>query len=182
MRLLLILPAILAVVACGRREAVVQPNPSAAAAEAALRAVNDGGTLPGDLHLEYSDEHGMWGGTRVTVDGTGAYRWQHSDQQQGTRVASGQVSEEQVRDLVRLLVSIRAWEQAAFNRLAVPDESTARVIIRAGGTESRTWEWHRDLADNGRLILVRDRMAGLRSGFPVRDPFAPPPPPPATNR
>lgn len=127
--------------------------------EPALRAIANGSRPATDLSVTYDDMHGLWGGTAITVTGQGTY--QRSQRQRGAptpHVESGSIDARQIRDLARLLVDLRAWEQHTTERLPVPDESRATLAIEIGDAHVRIWEWYNDLAKNGRLIRIRDRM------------------------
>jgi hypothetical protein len=131
--------------------------------EQALRAAASGAAIPPDFVVTYSDEHGMHGGMRVSLSADGTYSWRTYSQQEGSSKAEGRVSEEAVRDVIALLVQLRAWEQVTPPRQPVPDESRAGLQIRAGGEEATMWEWFNDMGVNNRLIQVSSRLAGLRS-------------------
>jgi hypothetical protein len=131
--------------------------------EQALRAAASGAALPPDFAVTYSDMHGMHGGMRVSLSGDGTYSWQTYSQQAGLSQAQGRVPEEAVREVIALLLQLRAWEQVTPPRQPVPDESRAGLLIRAGGEEARIWEWFNDMGANNRLIQVSGRLAALRS-------------------
>jgi hypothetical protein len=142
--------------------------------EQALRAAASGAALPPDFAVTYSDVHGMHGGMRVSLSADGTYSWQTYSQQAGLSQAEGRVPEAAVRDVIALLVQLRAWEQVTPPRQPVPDESRAGLLIRAAGEEATVWEWFNDRHANNRLIQVAIRLEALRSRVP---PGAPPGPP-----
>ncbi len=76
-------------------------------------------------------------------------------------MSQGDLTRAEVEELVRLLLELEAWRQLEPERMAVPDESRALLSISAGEAESEIWEWFNDLADNQRLIRIRDRMKQL---------------------
>jgi hypothetical protein len=116
-------------------ERVAPPGP----VEQALRAAASGAALPPDFAVTYSDMHGMHGGMRVSLSADGTYSWQTYSQQAGLSRAEGRVPEEAVRDVIALLLQLRAWEQVTPPRQPVPDESRAGLSIRAGGEEASMW-------------------------------------------
>ena len=140
-----------------------EPPPSHGPVARTLRAAAGGAEIPSDLSVTYSDMHGMWGGTTISVSANGTYEWQSFSPQEGLDKVEGRVAEAQLRDLIGLLVELRAWEQVTPPRQPVPDESRSRLRIRAGGVEVLTWEWYNDMRANGRLIRIRERMSELRS-------------------
>ena len=160
---------VLAVLLC----ACAQPRPAAApapepvpppsAVEQALRAAASAAAVPADFAVTYSDMHGMHGGMRVSLSADGTYSWETYSQQAGRSQVDGRVPQEAVREIVALLVQLRAWEQLTPPRQPVPDESRAGLLIRAGGEEARMWEWYNDMAANNRLVQVSTRLAALRS-------------------
>jgi hypothetical protein len=143
-------------------EPVAPPSP----VEQALRAAASGAAVPPDFAVTYSDMHGMHGGMRVSLSADGTYSWQTYSHQAGPSQAEGRVPEQAVRDVIALLVQLRAWEQVTPPRQPVPDESRASLQIRAAGEEAMTWEWFNDMGVNNRLIQVSSRLAGLRSQVP----------------
>lgn len=156
---------ILAVLLCAcslpRPEPVAPPG----AVEQALRAAASGAALPPDFAVTYSDMHGMHGGMQASLSADGTYSWQTYSHRDGLSQAGGRVSEEEVREVIALLVQLRAWEQVTPPRQPVPDESRASLLIRAGGEEATIWEWFNDMGANNRLIQVSSRLAALRSRF-----------------
>lgn len=154
---------VLAVLLCACPRAVPEPVVPSGPVEQALRAAASGAALPPDFAVTYSDMHGMHGGMRVSLSADGTYNWQTYSQQAGLSQAEGRVPEEAVRDVITLLVQLRAWEQVTPPREPVPDESRAGLLIRAGGEEARIWEWFNDMGANNRLIQVSSRLAALRS-------------------
>ncbi len=156
---------VLAVLLCACPRPLPAPEPVAppGAVEQALRAAASGAALPPDFVVTYSDMHGMHGGMRVSLSADGTYSWQTYSQQEGLSQAEGRVPEQAVRDVIALLVQLRAWEQVTPPRQPVPDESRAGLLIRVAGEEARMWEWFNDMGANNRLIQVSSRLAALRS-------------------
>ena len=115
-----------------------------------------------DLTITYSDMHGLWGGITVTLSTDGAY--ERLERKPGAGVPDlvrGAVAPARVRDVVRLLSEISAWEQRTPERMPVPDESRATLTLRAGGVEASIWEWYNDLTKNARLTRVRSLLLEL---------------------
>lgn len=129
--------------------------------EANLRSAASGGSLL-DFTVTYSDMHGLWGGTSVSLTGAGAY--ERAEQPRGApapTVVRRAVDERRVREVAALLVAIEAWEQYTPERTPLPDESRATLAVRCGGAESAIWEDYNELGRNGRLIRVRDHLRAL---------------------
>jgi hypothetical protein len=158
------------------RQARPRPSPAATPVAAALTAVVAGGEIPADLAVTYDDMHGMWGGTTITLAGSGDYRLDEMNPSAGPpRSLRGRVAEADVRALAALLMEAEVWRQVSPSRTAVPDESRAYLQVRAAGGVVTIWEWYNEVPRNGRIGRVRDRMAALGRGFP--DALAPPIPP-----
>lgn len=127
---------------------------SGRAAVAVRRALEDVATGQGDLApltVTYDDIHGLHGGLRLRIHGTGVV------EQSAVREPAGkprQVSRDHLNRLVALLVTHTAWEQREPERAPLPDESRATLSIRYGSHSVRIWEWHRDLARNGRIGVI----------------------------
>ncbi|MBN2496308.1 MAG: hypothetical protein JXR96_17070 [Deltaproteobacteria bacterium] len=118
------------------------------------------GDLPrGQLILTYDDLHGLHGGLRLVIRGTGKV------EQESVRYTvyppRDRIDASGVDDLVRLLLETEAWQQLEPDRMAVPDESRASLYIQAGSESSQIWEWYNNLEKNGRLIRIRDAMTAL---------------------
>lgn len=127
-----------------------------------LKKVADGGAVPQDLTVTYSDMHGLWGGTTIQIQADGAVETRTrkpSDREPQTTRKTVAVAK--VTDLVRLLVKLKAWEQRTPERTAVPDESRSTLTIRVNGRTSTMWEWFNDLSKNKRLEQVKTRLEGL---------------------
>ena len=113
-------------------------------------AVGRGAIEP--LVVTYDDLHGLWGGLRLTIRGTGHV------EQVAVRQEAGepqQVSRNDLVKLVALLVRHAAWDQRVPERAPVPDESQAYLTIRYGEISVRVWEWHTDLERNRRIGEIR---------------------------
>lgn len=157
-------------------QASPRPSPAATPVAAALASVAGGGEIPADLVVIYDDMHGMWGGTTITLSGSGDYRMDEMNRSESSSHSfRGRVSEADVRAVAALLVAIEGWRQVTPPRTAIPDESRAYLRLRAAGGEVIVWEWYNEMPRNARLSRVRDRMAALGHGFP--DALTPPIPP-----
>ncbi len=136
--------------------AAKSPSPKACLANAA----KGGEALPA---IVYSDAHGLWGGTTISLGNDGAYRRDRVDPRGPSERAEAAVDAARHRALAALLVELKAWKQQVPERRAVPDESRASLIIRCGGAESRIWEWYNDLGRLQRIALVRDALQALET-------------------
>jgi hypothetical protein len=119
------------------------------------------GRLPAEeIEITYTDLHGLWGGLRLTVAGTGRVE-QESVRADEQPPQPRQLTDREVREIADLLLEVSAWEQRAPDRAPQPDESRARLIIRAGPAQSVIWEWYNDLDRNARIARVRDLIESL---------------------
>jgi hypothetical protein len=127
-----------------------------------LRAILDGGEVPADFEVVYDDLHGLWGGTKMIISGDhGQGRRKRVGGDPEPEVFTAEVSQGQLLELIRLLVETEAWEQREPERMPVPDEARATLLIRAGGQESTTWELAHEMARSRRLILIKDKMSEI---------------------
>lgn len=114
------------------------------------------GTSPlTSFSVTYSDMHGLHGGLTLTIDGTGKV------EQKVVRVETKPtvgLSKEALRDIIKLLVELKAWEQQIPERSPSPDESRAYVRIKVGESSSEIWEWFNDLKVNERIIRISEKM------------------------
>lgn len=131
--------------------------------EAELRRIADGGDAEG-LRVAYSDVHGLWGGVAITLTGAGEYEQAPYDRAGALAPIRRRVGAEQVAAMARLLVEIEAWEQRVPERMPVPDESRASLVVEVGGGRAAIWEWYNDLERNGRIARVRDALLALGEG------------------
>lgn len=137
------------------------PSPKACLANAAK-----GGTpLPA---VVYSDAHGLWGGTTISLGADGAYRRDRVDPQGPSQQTDAMVDAARHRALAALLVELKAWKQQVPERRAVPDESRAGLVLRCGGAEAGIWEWYNDLGRHQRIARVRDALLELETLPPGR--------------
>jgi hypothetical protein len=131
--------------------------------ERALRAIAAGHRAASDVSVSYDDMHAFWGGVTMSVSKAGSYeRTQRARGANAPRViTTASVDAREVRELAGLLLELKAWEQETPERAPFPEESRATLTIRVGDTKISIWEWYNDLAKNGRLIRIRDRMLEL---------------------
>jgi len=119
------------------------------------------GRLPAEaLQFTYSDLQGLWGGLRLTVHGTGRVE-QEAVRLEAQPPSPHDLTAGEVREIVKLLLSLSAWEQRVPDRAPQPDESRAELYIRAGAAQSLIWEWFNDLDETGRIVQVRQKMKAL---------------------
>src|SRR5262249_35262761 len=112
-----------------------------------------------DLTIAYSDIHGLWGGIAITLAATGSY--EYLERKRGARapeVLRGTLTSAQVRDVVRLLLETRAWEQRISQRTPVPDEVWVTLTLRSGDIETRVGEWANDLKQDDRLVRIKSLL------------------------
>lgn len=111
--------------------------------------------------VTYSDMHGLWGGTTLTLDADGRYARAQQNPGQPSQRVEARVDATRHRGLVELLIALQAWQQRVPERMAVPDESTATLRIRCGTAEATIWEWYNDLGKHRRISQVRDALRAL---------------------
>lgn len=137
-------------------EAVAAKTPTL---KACLRNAAGGGIpLPS---VVYSDAHGLWGGTTISLGADGAYRRDRVDPREPPQRTEVVVDAARHRALATLLIELQAWKQRVPERRAVPDESRAGLTIRCGAAEARIWEWYNDLGKLQRIARVRDALSAL---------------------
>jgi len=152
---------------CGFAIATLEPCWSTVAAEPSgdgdqmrsqLQAFLDGILPPEKLEITYSDLHGLYGGLRMCVHGSGKV-----DQEVVRREAPEpqRLSPDAVRELVKLLIEQEAWKQKVPDAVLIPDESRATLKIVAGDASSMIWERARELKSNDRLIRLSMLMQKL---------------------
>jgi hypothetical protein len=123
--------------------------------------------LPAEtLEITYTDLHGLWGGLRLTVHGTGRVE-QEAVRLKETPPNPRQLSPDEVRVIVQLLLDLSAWEQKTPDRSPQPDESRARLFIKAGPGQSMIWEWFNDLQKTDRIVRVREKIKALAWSAPA---------------
>ncbi len=145
----------LAVLGSGPQESQAAPGAAGLTIRKALKEIAVGRGNPTPLIVTYDDLHGLWGGLRLTIYGTGRV------EQKAVRESVGKPKKVSRQDLIRLaglLVKHAAWEQRVPERPAVPDESRASLTIQYGESSVTIWEWHNDLEENRRISEIRDFM------------------------
>jgi hypothetical protein len=141
---------------------VVAKTPSL---KACLRnAANGGGPLP---TVVYSDAHGLWGGSTISLGADGAYRHDLVDPRGPPQRTEVVVDAARHRALVGLLLELEVWKQRVPERRAVPDESRASLVIRCGGQQARIWEWYNAMGELRRIARVRDALRALEQSRPA---------------
>jgi hypothetical protein len=148
--------ASLALLILGASACAPAPSPI----EKGLRGFLAGEVLPANVEIRYSDLHALHGGQDLTVGGTGVVEVVVVRQPDPH---PSNLSADQVRELVALLIELEAWSQRASERQAHPDESRARLTIRVGAQRSEIWEWYNELTGKQRIVRVRDAMRRLAS-------------------
>jgi len=124
-------------------------------------AAKGGAPLPA---VVYSDAHGLWGGTTISLGADGAYRRDRiADPREPAQRVETVVDASRHRALTSLLVELKAWKQQVRERRAIPDESRAGLTLRCGDAEARIWEWYNDLDRNQRIARVRDALQALEA-------------------
>lgn len=113
--------------------------------------------------VTYSDMHGLWGGTTLTVEADGRYTRVQAEPGQPPQRVDARVDPARHRALVGLLIELKIWQQRVPKRIAVPDESTASLRIRCGTAEAAIWEWYNDLDKHRRIARVRNALRALES-------------------
>jgi hypothetical protein len=120
-----------------------------------LSGIAAGKLGPAPLSVTYDDMHGLSGGLTLTIHGDGKVEQRAVREKAGTPQA---VSREAVLKLVRLLLRKKAWAQREPERAPRLDESRARLVIQYGNNTTEIWEWYNDLAENQRIVKIRDLM------------------------
>lgn len=126
-------------------------------------AAKGGAPLPA---VVYSDAHGLWGGTTISLGADGAYRRDRVDPRGPSERTEAVVDASRQRALTKLLVELKAWKQQVRERRAIPDESRAGLTLRCGDAEARIWEWYNDLGRQQRIARVRDALQALETPQP----------------
>ena len=114
-----------------------------------------------DFEVAYSDMHSFHGGKTLTVKSdmlTGRYLFRNGSTPDLIEPPPTNLTSEQLRALVDLLLEIEAWEQRVPDRTAVPDESSASLTVTIGELQSSIWEWYNDLNGNNRMVKVKQLL------------------------
>jgi hypothetical protein len=130
--------------------------------EAALSQILAGGRTADDFAVTYQDLHPFWGGMIVSIYGSGVCERRRWDRGAKTpAVTPGLVTLEQVRELIRLLLDLKIWEQDTPERAPAPDEVRAVLTVHVGDLVAGCWEWFQELKQRNRLNVVRATMSAL---------------------
>jgi len=121
----------------------------------ALKQIAAGQGDPSPLAVTFDDLHGLWGGLRLTIHGTGQVDQKAVREQVGK---PRKVYRKQLNLLAALLVKQAAWEQRTPERTAQPDKSRAYLTIEYGTLSTVIWEWYNELEQNRPIGEIRDFM------------------------
>ncbi len=135
--------------------------------ESALQRILTSGQVPRDLVITYDDIHGLWGGTTIIIHGDG--RGEIRERERGDakpEIFESTITQNQLLELVKLVVSLVAWEQRTADRQLVPDESRATLTISVGGQTNNMWEWVNKMEQNKRLIQIKTKMIEMTRSHP----------------
>lgn len=127
-----------------------------------LKVILETRKVPPELSITYSDLHGLWGGTKITFTGAGSGEIQERETgEPQPRTLKSTVEQDQLLELVKLIVDLKAWEQRTPERQPQPDESRSTLTISTGAHSSTTWEWFDDMEKDQRLIQIKTKMTGM---------------------
>jgi hypothetical protein len=126
-----------------------------------LKAILHSRQFPHDLVIIYDDRHPLWGGSTITLLGSGRLERQTAPPGGALPSSTRLIDQERILELVELLVELSAWEQHTAEATLVPDESRPELVIRLGGKTSRVWERHHEMRKNQRLVRVKERLESL---------------------
>lgn len=122
------------------------------------------------LSVTYTDLHGLWGGLSIIIHGSGNV--DQKSVRKGVPVKllpPRKLTKSDLRNLVTLLLDLKAWDQRVPERIAVPDEGRAYLRIKVGTVNSEIWEWYNDMKANNRLIQIKEKMQQLAWGNRAAD-------------
>lgn len=136
-------------------------DPSVRGTGPALQEIANGTRDASTLTVTYDDMHGLWGGVTILISGAGPYERRERKRGEDQTQVKKTLTPAEVRQLVELLIQTEAWKQETPERVAVSDESRARLTVRVGDNEAAIWEWYNDMKKNNRLTKVRDKMLQL---------------------
>jgi hypothetical protein len=98
-----------------------------------LRAILDGGEVPADFEVIYDDLHGLWGGTRMVINGGhGQGRRERVGGDPEPEVFSAEVSWRQLLELIRLLVENRGVGATCAGTHARPRRGERDAAYQSG--------------------------------------------------
>ena len=130
--------------------------------ESDLKVILDTKKIPPELSITYDDMHGLWGGTKITITGAGSGEIQERDRgHEQPQISKSTLEQEQLLELVKLIIDLKAWEQRTPERKPAADESRATLTINTGAHSTTTWEWFNDMEMNRRLIQIKTKMTGM---------------------
>ena len=130
--------------------------------ESDLKVILETKKLPPELSITYDDMHGLWGGTKITIIGAGSGEIQQRDRgHEQPQILKNTLEQDQLLELVKLLVDLKAWEQRTRERQPLADESRATLTINTGAHSSTMWEWFNDMEMNKRLVQIKTKMAQM---------------------
>jgi hypothetical protein len=139
-----------------------------------LESAGEARSIPDGLVVVYDDYHPQWGGKRIVVQADRSIeveQWRPNQPENAPDSWRGTVPEEAMKQLVRLLLEIEAWEQQAEEDATRIDDAKARLEVRVGGEGDSIWEWANDLQANGRIVRIQQHLEAL--AFEARHPLAP---------
>ncbi len=115
--------------------------------------------------MVYDDTHGLWGGVTISVRGDGNVEChERAAGEPRPHVTHAFVSSQQIVNLLRLLMEQRGWEHCMPRRKPMPDERIACLRISVEGRSAGMWELENDMAENQRLLLIKNEMERLARG------------------
>lgn len=130
--------------------------------EKELKRIVNRKSIPAGFSITYDDMHGLWGGVTITIDGVGNVEVRERGQTNpNPKITEARITKKRLRDLIKLVIELQAWEQQTLERKPLPDESRARLTIKSGDQVSVTWEWFDDMEKNRRLIQIKTKMEQL---------------------
>jgi hypothetical protein len=146
--------------------------------ETALRDAARTGQLPDPFLLRFSNHHGLFGGGRtILVRGRSWERTDHAVRHQGgdDRTSAGELTDDDVRALLALLIDLAVWQPLPPMRPGVPDEGSDNLQVTAGDDTILHSRWQRDARQQeeserdvvGRVMrFLAERTAGPRRPLP----------------
>ncbi|MDB4371422.1 hypothetical protein N9Z44_04905 [Mariniblastus sp.] len=137
-------------------EKISEPNQAKSINET-LNQICEGKLDITPLKVTYDDSHGFHGGLVLSISGDGSV----SQKTERTEIKppQKQISKDDIQSLVTLLIKEECWAQMTPPRAAVPDESSARLIISYENQETMIWEWFNEMTSNDRIIKIKNHMA-----------------------
>lgn len=118
--------------------------------ETSLRDAARTGQLPDPFLVRFTNHHGLFGGGRtIVVTGRSYQRTDHAVRHKGgdDRVSRGELSDDDVRALIALLIDVAIWEPMPPSRPGVPDEGSDNLQVTVGDDTILHSRWQRDALD-----------------------------------